>query len=546
MKTMKTMPKALLRLVVLLMATMMVLTLVGCVSQSNKIDTSFKESDTDAIVYFARILALDAKAKEKFVAASRGYNMSAEGFNDDDLQLDAEAVDGVSLAGAKAALEALKPEGTADKEKFVGWQEALTAAQVKEIVTKLGNAVELEAKNGPIDTILIWIGKFVNILTRITGGKYVFGLFIFAIIVEILMIPFGIKQQKTSIKQAKMRPKEMAIRKRYAGRNDQQTQQKMNQEIQKMYQEEGFNPMGGCLPLLVQLPIVMALYQIVINPLRYVIGMSSEFVTAITTYCTTARAAGGLGMELGAGRGTIELLSSLRAEGALEGLKSFAYFTNGADVVAKMPAESALPDFNLFGMDTSLIPGFHAPWILLIVPVLTFVVYFFSMKLTRKFSYQPQVDDPQMGCSNKMMDLMMPAMSVYITFIVPAAVGIYWIFKSIISTAKQFIIHKAMPMPTFTEEDYKAAERALKGKKPEKKPAGERITPSGKPVRSLHHIDDEDEPLPPPGQVDFDKLRREAAEKKAAEEAAAAAAAEEAKKADVPNLKEDRKNDENK
>jgi membrane protein insertase Oxa1/YidC/SpoIIIJ len=135
---------------------------------------------------------------------------------------------------------------------------------------------------------------------------------------------------------------------------------------------------------------------------------------------------------------------------------------------------------------------------------------------------------------------------VYITFIVPAAVGIYWIFKSIITTAKQFVIHKLMPMPTFTEADYKAAERALKGKAPEKKPAGQRTTPSGKPVRSLHHIDDEDEPLPPPGQVDFDKLRKEAAEKKAAEEAAAAAAAEEAKQKEVPNLKEDRKNDENK
>ncbi|MBE6594712.1 MAG: YidC/Oxa1 family membrane protein insertase [Ruminococcaceae bacterium] len=544
MRTMKATPKALVRLLVLLMAVMTVLSLAGCMKQSTKIDTSFKESDTDAVVYFARVLAMDAAAKEKFVAASRGYNMSAEGFDDDNLQLDAEAIEGVSLAGAKAALEALKPEGTADKEKFVGWQSALTAAQVKEIVQKLATSVELEAKNGPIDTILIWIGKFVDILTRVTGGKYVFGLFIFAIIVEILMLPFGIKQQKTSIKQAKMRPKEMAIRKKYAGRNDQQTQQKMTQEIQKMYQEEGFNPMGGCLPLLIQLPIVMALYQIVINPLRYVIGMSAEFVTAITTYCTTAKAAGGLGMALGSGRGTIELLSSLRSEGALEGLKSFAYFTNGADVVAKMPAESALPDFNLFGLDTSLIPGFRAPWVLLVVPVLTFVVYFFSMKLTRKFSYQPQVDDPQMGCSNKVMDLMMPAMSVYITFIVPAAVGIYWIFKSIISTLKQFILHKAMPMPTFTEEDYKAAERALKGKKPEKRPAGERTTPSGKPVRSLHHIDDEDEPLPPPGQVDFEKLRREAAERKAAEEAAAAA--EEAKKPEVPNLKEDRKNDENK
>ena len=151
-----------------------------------------------------------------------------------------------------------------------------------------------------------------------------------------------------------------------------------------------------------------------------------------------------------------------------------------------------------------------------------------------------------MGCSNKMMDFTMPLMSVYISFIVPAAVGIYWIFKSVISTLKQFILHKAMPIPAISEEEYKAAERELKGKTkaPSNRPAGApRTNANGTPVRSLHHIDDDDEPLPPPGQVDFEKIRREAAAKKAAEAAAAAEKAEE-KAPEVPNLKDDRKNHE--
>ena len=76
-------------------------------------------------------------------------------------------------------------------------------------------------------------------------GSYVVALFIFAILIEILMLPFGIKQQKNSIKQAMLRPKEMSIRKKYAGRNDQPTQQKVSQEIQELYQKEGFNPMSG-------------------------------------------------------------------------------------------------------------------------------------------------------------------------------------------------------------------------------------------------------------------------------------------------------------
>ena len=102
--------------------------------------------------------------------------------------------------------------------------------------------------------------------------------------------------------------------------------------------------------------------------------------------------------------------------------------------------------------------------------------------------------------------------------------GIYWIFKSIITTLRQFIMYKVMPLPVFTEEDYKAAERELKGKsKPEKKQAGERTTKSGAPVRSLHHIDDDDEPLPPPvpDPVEKEDSKTAAEEASEAEETAA-------------------------
>ncbi|MBQ9778843.1 MAG: YidC/Oxa1 family membrane protein insertase, partial [Clostridia bacterium] len=288
MKNVKTMQRSLVRLLALLLCAVAVLTLVSCRTNDTTLDTSFQEGE-DAVTYFARVLKLDAAAREKFVAASRGY-----GYDENEKKFDETPIEGVNVEAAKAALAGLKPTGAADAEKFDLYLSELTPEQVTEIVTKMAEEVSFEPDNGPIDTLLVWIGQFVNILTKATGGKYVLGLFLFAIVVELLMLPFGIKQQKNSIKQAKMRPKEMAIRKKYAGRNDQVTQQKMSQEIQKMYQEEGFNPMGGCLPLLIQLPIVMALYQIVINPLRYVLNMSTGISNALTTYCTTARAAGGL------------------------------------------------------------------------------------------------------------------------------------------------------------------------------------------------------------------------------------------------------------
>ncbi|MBE6555108.1 MAG: YidC/Oxa1 family membrane protein insertase [Ruminococcaceae bacterium] len=529
----KTMSRVLSIAMALLLAMTALVAFSGCVKQEEKINSSWTSADVDAETYFARILPQSSEAREKFVAASRGYNMSAPGF--DDNHLPAPDPSGVSLEGAKAALLLVKPADDPSILKFDEFYNALTAEQVTGIVTRMAEVVDLTVDNGPIDTLLVLIGKFVQLLTKMTGGLYVLGLFFFAIVVELLMLPFGIRQQKNSRKQARLRPKEMAIRNKYKGRNDQVTMQKMNQEIQKLYQDEGYNPMGGCLPLLIQMPIVIALYNIVIDPLRYVLGLAESLSSALSTYCTAARAAGGLGLELGTGKGTIELLSQLGG-GQLEGLRNFAFFANREEC---FNALNNLPElnFNLFGLNMGIIPGFRQPFVLLLIPVLTFAFYFASMKLTRKFTYQPVTTDPQMGCSNNMMDITMPLMSVYITFIVPAAVGIYWIFKCIISTVKQFVIHKAMPLPTFTEEDYKAAERELKGKtKHEKKPAGERTSPSGKKVRSLHHIDDDDEPLPP-----------SVPEKKEDPAKSEQPAGQEEKKNDMrAPMKDDRKDDEKK
>lgn len=352
-----------------------------------------------------------------------------------------------------------------------------------------------------MSTIYSAIGSFLGWLDKLTGN-YVVALFLFAIIVEILLLPLGIKQQKNSIRQAKLRPKEMAIRKKYAGRTDKATQQKVTMEIQDLYQRENFNPMGGCLPLLIQLPIIFILYNVVVNPMKHLLGMTNEVITTISSYITTAIADGGLGETLsGKSTGTIELLSKIKDLGpdTFEKLQTFSAENSTEAYQMLMAAfEKGLPDFNFFGLNLGGIPSFTEPNLLLLVPILTFVVYYFSMKITRKFTYQPTTaEDQQAACSNKMMDITMPLMSVYFTFIMPAAIGVYWIFKSILSTVKQITLQKLMPVPQFTEEDYKAAERELAGKSAKKAShASSSTTAAAKggiaPVRSLHHIDDED------------------------------------------------------
>ena len=347
-----------------------------------------------------------------------------------------------------------------------------------------------------VDKILFYIGTFISWITKIMPAhSYILALFVFAIVVEIIMIPFSVLQQNNSKKQAMLRPKEMAIRKKYAGRNDQATQQKVNQEIQELYQKEKFNPMNGCLPLIVQLPVIMALYSIVVNPLKYVLGMGGTFVNFVSTYMSEV-----LGEKVAAS-GTISFLSKFKEIVEEKGVEAFEgikdYCANGDAVYGKIEELAGAAEnmnFNIGPINMGYTPGFNPAdpklyW-LLAIPVLTFVVYFFSTKITRKFTYQPtqSENNAQAGCSNKMMDWMMPLMSVWMTFIVPAAVGIYWMFKSILNVVKQIIISKVMPLPQFTEEDYKAAEREYMGKQPKRVQKSENV---GK-VRSLHHIDDED------------------------------------------------------
>ena len=357
------------------------------------------------------------------------------------------------------------------------------------------------------DTILGWIGSFLGWLDSITGN-YVWALFVFAIIVEIILLPFTIKQQQNSIKQAKLRPKEMAIRNKYKGRNDRATQLKVSEEVQAMYQKENYSPFSGCLQLLIQMPVILALYQVVINPLQHVLHVSKDAITVMQTYATAAVEEGGLGLTVNSQRGSIELISKIKENGIefFRGVIDYAnsvgstkgFAISGQETYDAFAAVAdKMPDFKVFGLNLAETPSFSNPSWLLVVPILTFLVYFGSMKLNRLFTYQPTTGDAQQdaqaGCSNKTMDIMMPLMSVWISTVVPAAIGVYWIFKSILGTLKQFIMSKAMPIPTFTEEEYKAAEKEYGGK-PEKKKAKGNANPEATKnnPNSLFHMDDED------------------------------------------------------
>lgn len=326
-----------------------------------------------------------------------------------------------------------------------------------------------------------YIIKFCYSLTN----NYALALLLFAFLIKLLLFPLGIKQQKNMVKQARLRPREMAIRKKYAGRNDQATQQKMQQEVMNLYQEEHFNPMGGCLPLLIQLPILFSLYAVITKPLTYICNFTEATIEALTARVSEITAAGADAVTQVAANASrysaqITTINQMRELG----------FENFSDI-AGFSAE-AIPDFTIFGgaLNLAYTPSFKDFSWLLLIPLFTFVFTILSTKITRKLSYQaPSTQDAANNPSMKIMEYSMPLLSTYICFTVPATIGLYWIFQNILSVLQTVVLTALYPIPKFTEEDYKAAEKAAGVGKKQKKTESDPNKPK---VRSLHHIDDDE------------------------------------------------------
>jgi len=317
------------------------------------------------------------------------------------------------------------------------------------------------------DIINIPLGWIIKVCYNLVNN-YFFALLLFAVVMQLLLLPFSVKQQKNSIRQASLAPKVAALRKKYAGRTDAATQQKMNEETMELYRRENFSPAAGCLPMLIQMPILLALYQVVMNPLRYISGLSAAQITELQTFMTETQ-----GLTLNVRAPFIDMLTRVRQ--------------NVGDYTGIIPdlGERILPDMTVLGLDLSQIPPMALD-LLVLVPILTFIFAYLSQIIIRRFTYQsPETKEAQKSMSMRIMNASMPLLSVWIAFSVPAAIGIYWIFRNILSTVQQIILAKVMPVPRFTEEDYKAAEKEMKVGRPVRQK-------SKVPPRSLHHIDDEE------------------------------------------------------
>lgn len=307
-----------------------------------------------------------------------------------------------------------------------------------------------------MDVINGFFGSILRAFNSFTG-HYILALFLFALMIKIILSPFGIKQQKNSVKQARLKPREMAIRNKYKGRNDQPTMQKMQNEIMDLYQKEGYSPLGGCLPMIIQLVVVMILYGIVYNPLKYICDYTPEMLNGIASWITENIEGVSLsGFKDGVFSGNdIHLIQYLTQDHIAS--------INAALGEAGQVVLSDLPNFGLFGNSIALAQKPVTSWLVLI-PILNFGFTILSTIISRKLTFQPMQDNPAAGKQMLITSIIMSAVTAGIAFTLPAALGVYWIFNTLLTMLQQFILYKAIPLPKFTEEDYKAAEREYLGK----------------------------------------------------------------------------------
>ena len=339
----------------------------------------------------------------------------------------------------------------------------------------------------PFAIAMGWIMEWIfNILNAIGIGNIGITIILFTIVIRVILLPMTIKQQKFSKMTQLMQPEMKKIQKKYRGKKDQASIAKQNEEIQALYAKYGVSPSGSCLQMIIQLPILFSLYRVMYNIPAYIRPMKELFVNIITPiqqvdgfadkfYQVQQASNIKPGMVKLVEEGVtptvnqmVDVMNKFTPE-AWEKLKDA--FASSPDVVAAISENTAkIHDFNqfLFGINLTETPanmGFFSVYLL--IPI---AAALFSFLSSYSMMSKSNVDknDPTAKMTKGMM-IYMPLMSAFISFTVPAGLGLYWAMGSLVMWVQQVLINKHlehMDVEKFIAQNRERAEkRAAKGKK---------------------------------------------------------------------------------
>ena len=291
-----------------------------------------------------------------------------------------------------------------------------------------------------------WLVRLFYNLTN----SYGVALILFTLVIKLIMLPFQMKSKKSMMRMSRVSGQMQELQKRYA-----KNQAKLQEEMQKLYEEEGVNPMSGCLWSLIPFPILIALYSIIRQPITHFMMLSKDVLQ------TVVQSAADAGVNL---TNIVMMDKATGAPALKDGLYQMAAYGQINLVKAVQEMGLSTPEgwfdmnYNFLGLDLTATPweyvkSFTFTWAVIgviLIPILAGLSQFVFSKLTMKT--QPQADAAG-GASMKSMMYMMPLMSVYITFIMPAALGVYWIAQSVFSLIQEAILNKTFSAKLSEEEE---------------------------------------------------------------------------------------------
>lgn len=333
---------------------------------------------------------------------------------------------------------------------------------------------------GPIAKLLGMLMDWIySGISDITGGRVesvVLSIVIITIIIYMCLLPLTIKQQKFSKLSQKMQPEMQAIQAKYKDKKDQASMMAMQEETQLLYQKYGISPMGSCVQMLIQMPILLALYRVFYNIPAYLSGVKGSFTGLVDSIQQTSGyqdtlvklmdkynvvTSSGLNASNAASKLAdasgdtlsnyiIDILYKLPSKG-WDALMDGKFFDGIQSAVEK--THDALLHFNYFlGLNISDTPWYIIKsnftdkpdkWLLfvilaLLIPVLSYLTQMLNIKL------MPQATNgnDQMASQMKMMNLMMPLISLFFCFTVPVGLGFYWIFSALVRGVQQFFVNR--------------------------------------------------------------------------------------------------------
>ena len=270
--------------------------------------------------------------------------------------------------------------------------------------------------------ILTPFAKLLLLLYNLTGS-YGVALLLFCVVIRVILFPFFLKGRKSMLAMSGLTEKQKALQQKYA-----RDRQKYSIELQKLYDEEGVKPSGGCLWSFLPLPFLMAIYAIIRQPLTYLMSMTSDNVESV--YYLLYNEA---------------MSSSAARNGQLQMAQDV--FNNYDRIVTSIPELANMPkiDFSFLGLNLTEIPKFmfwqtdNVPYYfgLWLIPIVSAVLSVVSMIVTNKINASILNTERVMDQSARTTMIIMPLFSLWICFTLPAALGVYWIGNSVVAILQE-------------------------------------------------------------------------------------------------------------